>query len=240
MSSTENPLSLETETGYENMPIIKNIDIEVTAHSSSEFKQDKHITQTKHFTSSLEMLKKNLEQNAFKSTTKDKITRSLEEENLENWDQFEENRKLFKTESNYSENYYNTEIREETIPETLKIEAEKIEKELKASKSKNGHLNEERGLLNDDDYESKDDEEKYSSVMRDGNLSVSSGGKKMKKGGRKEVKDSSKETKRQISKKTIFSNTGKGCLLIIVLFLVFIIYRVYKINQVISTKKMKM
>lgn len=97
----------------------------------------------------------------------EKILCKLDDIQDQNWNQFEDNQKLYKVKSSYNENKYNSEIKLEKVPEQVKNAAEQIERELKMTNSKNTHLNEERGkILNN---ESESEEAKYSSVIRNGN-----------------------------------------------------------------------
>jgi PAB1-binding protein PBP1 len=67
--------------------------------------------------------------------------------------------------SNYEEKLYTTELDHKVIPESYKNKAEKIVKEiLESDTTENVHIKEERGLIAQ--TECGDEEEKYSSVIR--------------------------------------------------------------------------
>jgi PAB1-binding protein PBP1 len=92
---------------------------------------------------------------------------NLEEADL-NWDQFELNKKKFNVESSYDEKHYTTELIHSKIPEKLKVKAEKIVKEIieNTKENDNIHLKEERGLVSQTENDEEDEEDKYSSVLR--------------------------------------------------------------------------
>lgn len=89
-----------------------------------------------------------------------------------NWNQFEDNEKLFRVTSSYDEKVYNTEYNPDNIPENIKEYAEKIERELKMTKSKSMHLNEERGITMPCEETEESEELRYSSVIRKGDKSA--------------------------------------------------------------------
>jgi len=73
-------------------------------------------------------------------------------------------------ESSYDENHYTTELIYSKIPEKLKVKAEKIAKEIIENTKENDsvHLKEERGLVRQTE-DDEDEEDKYSSVLRNAN-----------------------------------------------------------------------
>lgn len=85
------------------------------------------------------------------------------------WDQFEINKKKFNVETSYDEKHYTTELNHSKIPQLLKIKAERIAKEIieNTKENDNIHLKEERGIINQ--TENEDEEDKYSSVLRNNN-----------------------------------------------------------------------
>ena len=172
-------------------------------------KFNKTLDETKH------KIKQNIEsiendRDLFKDRSKEKILYCLDEIEETDWNQFETNNQLFKVKSNYNENLYNAEIKEDEIPEHIRLEAEKIEKELKATKSNSNHINEERGIIS----ENEENEEKYSSVIR-------------------------QIEKKVIKAKSSGSKTWKVILFIIVIIIIFISYRVYKVNRKLNKNKFK-
>jgi len=119
---------------------------------------------TRKFCDSLENTKKNIKSNQYinKNPTEEKILCSLDDLKHENWNQFEENQNLYKIESSYSEDKYNSRIDQDKITNSLKNMAQSIENSLKNNKTNNTHLNEERGIFSDNET----DENKYSNVVR--------------------------------------------------------------------------
>ena len=82
----------------------------------------------------------------------------------ENWDQFELNKNKFNVNSTYDEKHYTTEIDYQNLSENVKKKAEVLEKEIKSNvQTKNTHLLEERGIIDQSDG---NEEDKYSSVIR--------------------------------------------------------------------------
>lgn len=152
---------------------------------------------------------------------KEKILCSLDEMNEEEWNQFVTNEKLFKTKSSYAECHYNTEIKITEIPEHLKKEAERIESELKAEKSKCDHINEERG----NQISNENEEEKYCSVVRDS---------KDSKAKKKKATTTVVNKPKAGSKKKILWIIG----ILILLFILFIGWRIYKIQAKRELKRM--
>lgn len=176
------------------------------------------------FTDSIEKTTKELKQNEFKTEEsnyndrksnyqQEKILCSLDDLNEQNWNQFEENEKLYKVNSTYTEKQYNTEIDLQKVPEQLKKAAEQIEKELKMNKSKSNHINEERGMAAKEDGETE--ENKYSSVVRNANKN--------------------KAKPKTQNKKSSYEFFGFSCwkILFVLFFVltVFISYRIHKISQ---------
>lgn len=94
-------------------------------------------------------------------------TGNLNDEVNEKWNQFELNQKKFNVSSTYNENNYTTELHQELIPEEHKIKTQMIVNEImKGDNNKNEtniHILEDRGFVNENDY---DEEDKYSSVFR--------------------------------------------------------------------------
>ncbi len=89
------------------------------------------------------------------------------DEDATNWNQFELNKQKFNVETTYDEIHYTTELDSSAIPKQVKLNAEKIAKEiLEQEYTENIHIREERGLLTQTDM---DEEEKYSSVIRSNN-----------------------------------------------------------------------
>lgn len=143
---------------------------------------------------------------------KEEILYSLDDLTEQNWNQFDENEKLYKVHSTYAEKYYNSEIDLLRVPEQVKKAAELIEKELKLTKSKSSHVNEERGINLEGDKENE--ETKYSSVLRNKNIKICKSTKQNLKGG---------------------ISCGKILIYLIFILILFIGYRVHKISQRNST-----
>ena len=164
--------------------IIKDTEIKTHFTGSNDFKK---------FKESLEETKNCLKSNEFTINTSNNISKfnsntsknilnqekilcKLDDIQEQNWNQFEDNQKLYKVKSSYNENKYNSEIKLEKVPEQVKNAAEQIERELKMTNSKNTHLNEERGkILNN---ESESEEAKYSSVIRNNKTKTKNNNKK--------------------------------------------------------------
>ena len=88
----------------------------------------------------------------------------------ENWDQFEVNKRKYNVISTYDENLYTTILDKNKVSKELNDFADKIYNEIKNSSKdeKNIHILEDRGVIDekDGDY---DEEEKYSSVIKQNN-----------------------------------------------------------------------
>ena len=88
----------------------------------------------------------------------------------EKWDQFEINKKKYNVVSTYDENLYTTKLDKKKITKEQQDYADKIYNEIKNSSTneKNIHILEYRGIIDekDGDY---DEEEKYSSVIKNNN-----------------------------------------------------------------------
>ena len=88
----------------------------------------------------------------------------------EKWDQFEINKKKYNVVSTYDENLYTTKLDKKKITKEQQDYADKIYNEIKNSSTneKNIHILEDRGIIDekDGDY---DEEEKYSSVIKNNN-----------------------------------------------------------------------
>lgn len=71
-------------------------------------------------------------------------------------------------ESSYDEKHYTTELIHSKIPEKLKVKAEKIVKDIieNTKEDESLHLREERGLVSQTENDEEDEENKYSSVLR--------------------------------------------------------------------------
>lgn len=110
-----------------------------------------------------EKIKKSFSAQANTNVSKE-LLGNLDDMQEEEWNQFDLNNQLYRVNSTYSENKYNSTIDHSKIPEEIKKAAEKIEEELKMTKSKSSHLNEERGIAMPDD--DNNEEAKYSSVDR--------------------------------------------------------------------------
>ena len=84
-----------------------------------------------------------------------------------NWDQFELNKKKFNVETTYDEKHYTTELNYNKIPESLKIKADIIVRDIIENTRESDflHLKEERGLVSQTEKDD-DEEDKYSSVIR--------------------------------------------------------------------------
>ena len=99
------------------------------------------------------------------------INQKLEDENGdEKWDQFELNKKMYNVKSTYDENLYTTKLDKSNITEEDKRYADKIYNEIinSSKDEKNIHILEDRGIIPQHD-EDVNEEEKYSSVIRDNN-----------------------------------------------------------------------
>ena len=96
-------------------------------------------------------------------------TDSLEDNTNEKWDQFEINKMKYNVKSTYDENNYTTTLDKKNISNEQKNKAEKIIKEIMrdSNKDTNIHVLEDRGLIEENDL---DEEEKYSSVIRNKNI----------------------------------------------------------------------
>ena len=96
-------------------------------------------------------------------------TDSLEDNTNEKWDQFEINKMKYNVKSTYDENNYTTTLDKKNISNEQKHKAEKIIKEIMrdSNKDTNIHVLEDRGLIEENDL---DEEEKYSSVIRNKNI----------------------------------------------------------------------
>ena len=99
------------------------------------------------------------------------LNQKLEDDNSdEKWDQFELNKKMYNVVSTYDENLYTTKLDKNNITEDDKKYADKIYNEIinSSKDEKNVHILEDRGIISqhDEDY---NEEEKYSSVIRDNN-----------------------------------------------------------------------
>lgn len=94
---------------------------------------------------------------------------NLEEESNVKWNQFELNKQKYNVTSTYNKNNYTTQLDPNMIPQEHKIKTEKIIKEIYSApaESTNIHVLEDRGLV--DANEDMDEEDKYSSVLRQNN-----------------------------------------------------------------------
>lgn len=155
---------------------------------------------------------------------KEEILCSLDDLQETNWNQFEDNSKLYKVNSTYDEKYYNTTIDESNIPENVRKAAEQIEKELKFTKSKSHHINEERGLISPND---ESEETKYSSVFRNTSKKSSSANNNKKSNINCNISKNSKNRTDSSNKLSFTKVLG----VIILLFVSFVSYRLYKINK---------
>ena len=91
----------------------------------------------------------------------------------EKWDQFEINKKKYNVISTYDENLYTTKLDKSKITKEQNDYAEKICNEIKNSNNneKNIHILEDRGIIEERDGDF-DEEEKYSSVIKNNNINV--------------------------------------------------------------------
>ncbi|WWC93688.1 hypothetical protein V866_000524 [Kwoniella sp. B9012] len=81
------------------------------------------------------------------------------------WDQFETNERLFGAKTDYQEELYTTKLNKNGVDyKKREKEAEKLANEIMGTTSKNTHIQEERGQVGEDS--TKDEEEKYSGVVR--------------------------------------------------------------------------
>lgn len=92
---------------------------------------------------------------------------------LDEWDQFAANRKLFNIEPSFDESKYTTTLHLESLSRKQLKEADLIAKSIESAPSKNFHVQEDRGQLHKDGENSKageeeDEEMKYSAVMGTG------------------------------------------------------------------------
>ena len=88
------------------------------------------------------------------------------------WNQFELNKQRYNVASTYNENNYTTQLDPNMIPKEHKMKTEKIIKEIYSNPSENTniHVLEDRGLV--DTNEDMDEEDKYSSVLRQNNMGM--------------------------------------------------------------------
>ena len=97
------------------------------------------------------------------------MNKKLEDDEDENWDQFELNKKMYNVVSTYDENLYTTKLDKNKITEEDKKYADKMYKEIMSSSNneKDIHILEDRGIIQqNDDF---DEEDKYSSVIKNNN-----------------------------------------------------------------------
>jgi PAB1-binding protein PBP1 len=218
-SSASNDNTVASTIAHENEGKEMRTDIEVKNDNKKIFNKTLQEASSDIKASNYNMLDNELINEA-KSTSidskykKERILCSLDDMNEEEWNQFVTNEQLFKTKSSYTEAHYNTEVDLDKVPIHIRKEAERIENELKKSRSKNDHINEERGIENTDCNDNE--EHKYSSVHRNDC--------KNKKNIYLKKKMPSKPT---ISKRTkLFLVIG----FLLLLFIAFISFRVYKIQ----------
>jgi PAB1-binding protein PBP1 len=136
---------------------------------------DSKIKKENRYTDDFETFKKKLAEKEMKIEydtgvrSQDLASPILDEPNDE-WNQFELNKEKFNVDTTYDENKYTTDLNRNEITEERVREVENIEKVKKniyfksilRDRSKNRHINEERGLF----AEEVDEESKYSSVIR--------------------------------------------------------------------------
>lgn len=199
--------------------------------------KDNKIFAGKEFRNTYEEIKKDLKKNEL--TSKEVNLQSLDDFNdsdFQNWNQFQENEKLFKIDSTYHDSIYNPEI--SNVSSDLKNKAELIESEILLQKTKSVHLLEERGLLSLEDE--SNEESKYSSVVRDNSNSNNSKSKSNKKpssnSNSKDITTASRRNSSTHVKKTKDSNEdnfNKKLIFILALslFIIFIGYRIFKITH---------
>lgn len=92
---------------------------------------------------------------------------NMDDDSTTKWNQFELNKNKYNVSTTYNENNYTTTLDANLIPQEHKMKTEKIMKDILSvsnTKETNIHLLEERGLISGNDM---DEEEKYSSVIRD-------------------------------------------------------------------------
>ncbi len=97
------------------------------------------------------------------------MNKKLEDDEDENWDQFELNKKMYNVVSTYDENLYTTKLDKNKITEEDKKYADKMYKEIMSSSNNENdiHILEDRGIIQqNDDF---DEEDKYSSVIKNNN-----------------------------------------------------------------------
>ena len=97
------------------------------------------------------------------------MNKKLEDDEDENWDQFELNKKMYNVVSTYDENLYTTKLDKNKITEEDKKYADKMYKEIMSSSNNENdiHILEDRGIIQEnDDF---DEEDKYSSVIKNNN-----------------------------------------------------------------------
>nr|XP_018261305.1 uncharacterized protein I303_05742 [Kwoniella dejecticola CBS 10117]OBR83463.1 hypothetical protein I303_05742 [Kwoniella dejecticola CBS 10117] len=81
------------------------------------------------------------------------------------WDQFETNERLFGAKTDYQEELYTTKLNKNGVDyKKREKEADRLAGEIMGTVSKNAHIQEERGQAGEDS--TKDEEEKYSGVVR--------------------------------------------------------------------------
>lgn len=92
---------------------------------------------------------------------------NLDDDSNAKWNQFELNKQKYNVSTTYNENNYTTTLDTNLIPQEHKKKTEKIMNDILSvsnTKETNVHLLEERGMITGNDM---DEEEKYSSVIRD-------------------------------------------------------------------------
>jgi hypothetical protein len=97
------------------------------------------------------------------------MNKKLEDDEDENWDQFKLNKKMYNVVSTYDENLYTTKLDKNKITEEDKKYADKMYKEIMSSSNNENdiHILEDRGIIQqNDDF---DEEDKYSSVIKNNN-----------------------------------------------------------------------
>ena len=96
-----------------------------------------------------------------------------DKDNDANWDQFEINKKKYNVVSTYDENLYTTKLDKSKITKEQNDYAEKIYNEIKNSSynEKNIHILEDRGIIDEKDGDF-DEEDKYSSVIKNNNFNI--------------------------------------------------------------------
>lgn len=82
---------------------------------------------------------------------------------IDGWDQFKANEKLFNVKAQFDENIYTTALDRSQVSNKDKKRAEQLAREIEKTATKNIHLAEERNQVSNQDY---DEEDRYSGVLK--------------------------------------------------------------------------